>query len=92
MTDIVGFTAFLVTLIYTCLGLPAQIRKNYRSRSTSGLSVATIGLMAVAFSTWVVYAVLKEDWYILGSNFPGAVFAFIILSQFWLYRKNRTDS
>ncbi len=91
MTDVVGFIAFLVTLIYTCLGLPTQIRKNYRSKSTAGLSIYTVALMGFAFTTWVVYSLLKSDWYIFGSNLPGAVFSFTILSQFWLYRKNKPN-
>ncbi|MBI5961486.1 MAG: PQ-loop repeat-containing protein [Chloroflexi bacterium] len=88
MTDFVGFSAFLITVIYTCLGLPVQIRKNYRSKSTAGLSPFMILLMACAFSTWVIYGLIKsdQDWYIVGSNFPGAVFSFTILSQTWRYR------
>ncbi len=89
MTDIAGFVAFLITVIYTCLGLPVQIRKNYISKSTAGLSLITMVLLFFTFSSWVAYGLIKSerDWYIVGSNFPGAVFVTIILYQFFLYRR-----
>ena len=89
LADVVGLVAFLITVIYTCLGMPVQIRKIYRAKSTGGLSLVTMLLMFSTFSSWVVYGLVKTeiDWYIVGSNFPGAVGVLVILGQFWFYRK-----
>jgi uncharacterized protein with PQ loop repeat len=88
MINFVGFIAFLITVTYTCFGLPAQIRE-YHTKKTVALPLVTIILMLLTFSSWVVYGMIKQerDWYIVGSNFPGAVFAIVILFQFWFYRK-----
>ncbi len=86
LIDIVGWTAAVITLVYTALGLPMQIRKNSVNKSTKGLSLFMTALMFLTFSSWVVYAILKRDWYILAPNFVGAVGVFVILVQFWLYR------
>jgi len=83
---IIGWSAAVITLIYTALGLPMQIRKNSVNKSTSGLSLFMTLLMFLTFSSWVFYALLKSDWYILVPNSVGGVGAMILLVQFWLYR------
>lgn len=86
--ELVGYLALIITVLYTCLGIPAQIRKNAQQKSTAGLSLPTYVLSLLCFAVWVVYGLLKEqkDWFIIVSNFPGAVFVAIILYQFWTYR------
>ena len=85
---VVGWIAFTVTLIYTVLGLPVQIRKNMKNQSTSGLSLVMNVMLLCTFCIWVVYGLVKmpHDWYIIGSNFPGALCVSILLVQFWKYR------
>lgn len=86
LLHIIGWSVAVITLIYTALGLPMQIRKNSVNKSTSGLSLFMTLLMFLTFSSWVFYALLKSDWYILVPNFVGGVGAMILLVQFWLYR------
>jgi len=88
MVDIVGWLALIVTLIYTCLGLPVQIYKNYKRKSTEGVSLFLIFFCGCTFLLWSIYALIKDpkDWYIFGSNFPGFIFTTGLLSQFWFYR------
>ena len=90
LIDVVGWIAFLITLIYTSLGLPDQIRKNHKNRSTQGLSLPLYVMLLFTFSIWVVYGSLKSppDWYIVGSNFPGALCVIIILYQFRIYHRS----
>ena len=83
--DTVGFAAFLITIAYTAFGLPAQIKSNYRRKSVEGLSKTMNWLLLFTFVSWVIYGSLKSDWYIVGSNAPGAVCTAIILGQFRLY-------
>ena len=68
VVDILGWIALMITLIYTGLGLPAQIRKNLISRSTGGLSLFMTVLLFLTFSPWVAYGLVKPDWYIFLSG------------------------
>ena len=88
VVDIVGLLALIITIIYTGFGLPVQIHKNYKAKSTKGLSLSMMILLFLTFSTWVVYGIVKMpmDWYIIISNSIGAVSGMIIISQFWAYR------
>ena len=86
LINIIGWAAAVITLIYTALGLPMQIRKNWINKSTSGLSLFMTLLMFFTFSSWVVYSFLKQDWYIFAPNVTGAIGALTLLFQFVLYR------
>lgn len=89
--EIFGWLALIITVLYTCLGIPAQIRQNVKQKSTAGLSLTTYILSLMCFSVWVVYGALKtpRDWFIIASNFPGAIFIAVILHQFWKYRDGK---
>ncbi len=87
-SESVGWAAMLITVAYTCLGLPAQIRKNADQKSTQGLSLFMNVMLLFTFSIWVVYGFTKRpiDWFIVASNFPGALCIIVILFQFWKFR------
>ena len=91
--DIVGMAAFFITVVYTCIGLPIQVRKNYLNKSTTGLSLFMMAVLFFTFSSWIAYGLVKspKDWYIIGSNIPGAGWVFVILFQFWIYRPRRNS-
>ena len=88
IVDYLGWVALIITLAYTAVGLPVQIRRNFLHKSTKGLSLFTILLMCMTFMSWVVYAAMKTplDWYIIVSNSIGALCACILLVQFYIYR------
>jgi uncharacterized protein with PQ loop repeat len=87
--DIMGWIATIITITYTGYGLPVQFYKNYRMKSTEGLSLSMIIMMFLTFLSWVIYAAMKSppDFYIMVCNFIGAVGACLILIQLWMYRK-----
>jgi uncharacterized protein with PQ loop repeat len=86
LIDVLGWIALVITVLYTGLGMPVQIRKNHRKQSVEGLSLVMTALMFATFTSWVVYAAIKPDWYLIGPNSMGAVCSLIVLVQFWLYR------
>ena len=83
--EVLGWIAFLITLVFTCVGLPVQIYRNHATKSV-GFAIPMIFLQLLTFSSWVIYGLSKNDWYIVGSNFPGAIGILIILCQCWIYR------
>jgi uncharacterized protein with PQ loop repeat len=92
--DIMGWIATIITITYTGYGLPVQFRKNYKMKSTEGLSLSMITMMFLTFLSWVIYAAMKSppDYYIMVCNFVGAVGACVILIQFWMYRKSKSET
>jgi uncharacterized protein with PQ loop repeat len=87
--DIMGWIATVITITYTSYGLPVQFFKNYKKKSTKGLSLSMIVMMFFTFLTWVAYAAMKTPpgYYIMICKFIGTMGVLFILIQFWIYRK-----
>lgn len=82
----VGLVASIVTVIYTGIGLPDQIRKIALKQSTEGLSLPMNVLVLFAFSIWAWYGVLDRNWYIILPNSLGTLGTIVILGQFYYFR------
>jgi len=83
--NILGWIASIITVIYTSLGLPAQILKNIRLKSTKGLSLFLFSFLFLTFLSWVVYGFTKADWFIVVPNGLGAFCAFVLVFQITYY-------
>lgn len=83
--DILGVAAMATSIVYTGMGLPMQIWKNYRTKSTKGLSLFFASIMFVSLLAWAFYGFAKDDFYILFPNAMGAVFSVVLLWQFCVY-------
>ena len=90
--DTVGMTAFVISLVYTGIGLPAQILANHRRKAMHGLLLFMNVVLLLTFSIWIIYGSMKKDWYIVGSNAPGLACIVIILFQFYIYRPELKNS
>lgn len=91
--SILGTIAVITSLVFMAMGLPIQIFKIYRAKTTDDVPLFTQCTLLLATTTaWCVYALSIENWYILISNAPGVVFASIILLQFWLYHHRKPEA
>jgi|GEM_PF-2533872 len=86
-----AWTATIITLLYTALGLPSQIRKNAICKSTDGLSLFMAVLLFATMTSWVVYGMLISNWFIVVPNSVGGVCSGIILFQIWKYNQTHSD-
>ena len=89
--EILGWFALIVSVIYTSFGLPVQIIKNIKNKSTEGLSFLMFLMMFITYSSWVLYAFAHTppDWFIIVPNSIGMLGALIIMLQFYLYKNLR---
>ncbi len=85
----IGLVAFGITVAYTAIGLPLQIRENHRRKSVAGQSAGMQWLLLGTFASWVAYGMLKPDWYVLFSNAPGAVCVALLLAQRVVYSEQK---
>lgn len=83
--EILGTIAMITSLVFMAMGLPVQILKIYRAKSTEGVSLFMTCTLLATTMAWCVYSLKISNWYILVSNAPGALFAFVLLCQFWVY-------
>ena len=87
MNSIIGIVATLASLIVIFFGLPAQILKNYRRKSTEGLSNNLIYSACSCYATWCLYGWTKPDYFLIIAQTPGIILSLILLYQLFLYKK-----
>ena len=91
--EIFGWLAVTANIAYTCFGIPIQIHKNYKRKSTKGVSLFMIIFMSLTLLLWTTYAWLKipKDFFIIGSNTPGFLCTLVLIAQFWIYREKEKN-
>ena len=87
MATLFGAIAMSLSLILVFVGLTAQIYKNYRRKSCEGLSLTLMITVLGANIAWTLYGLSKADWFLVGAQLPGGVFALVIVIQYVLYKK-----
>ena len=89
MVDGVGWFATTITVLLAGIGLGSQIHKNYKRSSTDGLSFPFFILSLLTWGAWAAYGWMKNDSFIAFAQSFGAIMAFIVLLQFFIYKNKR---
>ena len=88
---VVGFAVATMSLLVKVVGVPDQIRKNSRRKSTEGLSLRYYVMSFSTYLLWAIYGGMKMDIPVfLAQGVLGCTATRIILIQFFLYRKSKT--
>jgi len=78
----------IFSLALVLIGIPAQIRKNYREKR-SGQPLATI-LIAIAFyASSIGFFILTKAWLPLASFLVGIIMWSVTLVQYFMYEKTK---
>ena len=85
--SVIGILATIASLTIIVLGLPAQIVKNYRRKNCDGIAPPLIYSACCTYTLWSVYGWTKPDWFLVISQTPGCVLAFVLLFQLLVYGK-----
>ncbi|MDO8529910.1 MAG: SemiSWEET family transporter [bacterium] len=85
--NILGTNAIVAGLLGVIVGLVTQIIKNYRRKSTEGLSFWWILLAFYSYVSWLLYGIFKQDFFLTVPQTLGSICMIIILFQFWIYQK-----
>ncbi|MCL5094058.1 MAG: PQ-loop repeat-containing protein [Patescibacteria group bacterium] len=84
---IVGFLTATMGVIVKVIGLPDQIRKNHKRKSTEGLSTTFIVLTLIAYALWTLHGFLQKDNVLIIGQGIGIITTGIILWQIIRYKK-----
>lgn len=89
-------TAAFITILTTVMsvfvklvGLPDQIRSNYRRKTTDGLSNWFMICTLLSYMMWVVHGVQVHDEALIIGQGLGVIATSAIIYQMFIYRKNK---
>ena len=91
MTDfavIIGVLTLVFGIVVKVIGFPDQIRKNFKGKSTKGLSTTFIVLSFAAYTLWTLHGILRNDPVLMIGQGLGILTTGVILYQIWIYRRN----
>jgi len=80
---IIGFAASILTAV--CM-LP-QLFKIIREKRAENISYGMLVTLMTGLALWVVYGIMKEDWFIVISNSFSFIVNTVILILSWKYKR-----
>lgn len=89
LASVIGVLTVSVGLLVKLLGFPDQFLKNYRRKSTEGLSAIFIVLAFVSYILWTVHGFIEKDWVLIVGQGVGVLTTGAIVYQLVIYRKKK---
>lgn len=86
---VIGLLTTTLSILIKVIGFPDQIRKNYKRKSTEGLSTTFYILSFITYSLWTIHGFLQKDWVVILGQGLGIITTGIIVYQIIVYRKNK---
>ena len=83
----VGILTVFFGILVKVVGIPDQIRQNFRRKSTEGVSLPNQSVGFLAYFFWTLYGILHHDRVLIYGQALGVVTTAIVLYQFAIYRK-----
>lgn len=76
-----------VGVLVKLLGFPDQFLKNYKRKSTVGLSTIFFVLAFVSYALWTLHGYFQNDWVLIVGQGVGVLTTGAIVVQIVMYRK-----
>ena len=89
IASIVGFFTTTVAILVKVIGLPDQIKKIYKRKSTEGISMIFFILAFLSYFLWTIHGIFQKDNVLIIGQGAGMITTGIILTQIFIYRKKK---
>ena len=86
---VIGFLTVALSILVKVIGFPDQIRKNFKRKSTEGLSTYFYVLSFFVYVLWTAHGFLQNDRVLVLGQGLGIVTTGIILYQIFHYRNKK---
>ena len=88
LAGIIGGLTLIIGILVKIIGFPDQAFKNYKRKSTKGLSTVFIVLALISYSLWTLHGIMRGDWVLIVGQGAGILTTGIIVLQIIAYRNN----
>jgi len=84
---IIGILTTVLSILVKVVGFPDQIRKNYKRKSTEGVSTSFYILSFLVYMLWTAHGVLQKDWVVILGQGLGIITTQSFCKTLLIYRK-----
>lgn len=89
LAAIIGVLTVIIGILVKILGFPDQFMKNYKRKSTEGLSTIFILLAFISYILWTIHGYLQNDLVLIIGQGAGILTTGMIVFQIVHYRKKK---
>jgi uncharacterized protein with PQ loop repeat len=87
LVTVIAILTAIVSVAVKVIGMPDQIKSNFRRKSTDGLSGWFITSTLISYMMWVIYGLITRNMTLIIGQGLGVIATSIILWQVVAYRK-----
>lgn len=87
LPGIIGIATVVIGVLVKLLGFPDQFLKNYRRKSTEGLSTLFFFLAFLSYALWTLHGYFEGDWVLIVGQGAGVLTTGAIVWQIIRYKK-----
>lgn len=84
---VIATLTLIFGILVKIIGFPDQIIKNYKLKSTEGLSTKFIVLSIIVYILWTIHGFLQDDWVLIIGQGLGIITTGVIFGQILWYKK-----
>jgi MtN3 and saliva related transmembrane protein len=84
---IVALLTAILSILVKVVGMPDQVKANYRRKSTEGLSGWFLVCTLVSYGMWVIHGLMVHDMALVIGQGLGVIATGVIVGQMIVYRK-----
>jgi uncharacterized protein with PQ loop repeat len=88
---LIGSATVIMGILVKILGFPDQFLKNYRRKSTEGLSKIFIVLTFISYCLWTLHGFYQKDSVLILGQGAGVITSGAIVIQLFIYQKRKTE-
>lgn len=89
IASIISFLTLVVGILVKLIGFPDQIRKNWKRKSTYGISISFMVLSFCSYFLWTLHGIMIKDRVVTIGQGLGVITTGIILFQMFVYKNNK---
>ena len=85
--QIIGILTVTFSFLAKVIGQPDQMRRNYKRKSTEGVSTILYIIAFLSYTFYTIHGILQKDWVIIAGQSVGVITSGIILGQIIYYKQ-----
>jgi len=90
--ELIGSITLILSILTKIIGFPSQAKLLMKSKKTENISISLYSLTFLAYISWTIHGILKNDYTIIFGQGLGILTSGFVLGQIIYYRRNEKKS
>lgn len=92
MEHTIEILVLLSSVFLKCVGMPDQVRKLYKTKSSKGFSLLYYVSLDITYVLWIIHGSYKKDWTVISTSIIGVIATTVIIVLVLKFRTNSIET